>query len=267
MSSPSSLIPQGALTPPGGGGSSNIRVIVIGVIVVHTVFLGGLLFQGCTKKDDEKSAASEAEPTNSSRLAFPPPSASNSLFINEVAALPPPTAATSSLPTNIAYNGGTGIGTGSSAAAPETSSRPTPEPVAAGPAEIKEYTIVAGDNMYNIAKKEGVALNDLVKLNPAIDPRKMRPGMKLLIPPPKPRAAAAPEAAQPAGGGLTYVVKPNDNLSKIASAHGVTVKDLRAANNLRTTQIFINQKLVIPQKAASAGAPPPSAATPNGSTP
>lgn len=255
MSSPSPLIPQGALTPPGGGGSSNVRLIVIGVVVVHVVFFGGLLFQGCSPKDKEKSAAGGTDAASSNRLAFPSPPSSNSMFINEVGALPPPSGATGALPADITYAGG---GTQNSTSRPPSGASPIvskgPEVASAGPAEIKEYTIVAGDNMYNIAKKEGISMQDLVKLNPSVDPRKMRPGMKILIPPAKPQAALA-EPALPAGGGTIYVVKPNDNLGKIASLHGVTVKDLRAANNLKTTRIDINQKLVIPQKAASPSAP------------
>lgn len=257
MSSPSPLIPQGALTPPGGGGSSNVRLIVIGVVVVHVVFFGGLLFQGCSPKDKEKekSAAGGTDGALSNRLAFPSPSGSNSMFITEVGALPPPSATTGALPADVTYSG---TGTQSLTSRPPSLAGQTAakaaDPVSAGPAEIKEYTIVAGDNMYNIAKKEGISMQDLVKLNPSVDPRKMRPGMKILIPPAKPQAALA-EPALPSGGGTIYVVKPNDNLGKIASMHGVTVKDLRAANNLKTTRIDINQKLVIPQKAAGAAAP------------
>jgi len=255
MSSPSPLIPQGALTPPGGGGSSNVRLIVIGVVVVHVVFFGGLLFQGCSPKEKEKPAAGGTDGVSSNRLAFPSPPSSNSMFINEVGALPPPSGATGALPADVTYSGsGTRVSTSPPPGGAGPSVNKGSELVSAGPAEIKEYAIVAGDNMYNIAKKEGISMQDLVKLNPSVDPKKMRPGMKILIPPPKPQAALA-EPALPAGGGTIYVVKPNDNLGKIASMHGVTVKELRAANNLKTTRIDINQKLVIPQKAAGAAAP------------
>ena len=66
-------------------------------------------------------------------------------------------------------------------------------------------------------------------------------------------------AAAPADSGTeTYVVKSGDSLSKIAKIHGTTVKALRAANNLKTDQIKVGQKLKIPAKGA-APEPPPAA--------
>lgn len=46
----------------------------------------------------------------------------------------------------------------------------------------------------------------------------------------------------------TYTVKSGDTLSKIANKHGVTVKDIQQANNLKGTNIMPGQKLKIPVK-------------------
>ena len=63
------------------------------------------------------------------------------------------------------------------------------------------------------------------------------------------------------GGGETYVVKSGDTLTKIAKAHGTTVKAIEAASDLSTTKIKVGQKLKIPAKAeAAAPAPAPVAA-------
>ena len=66
-------------------------------------------------------------------------------------------------------------------------------------------------------------------------------------------AAGAATVSGTAGG--TYKVKPGDTLTKIARAHGITVNQLRAANNMKTTQVQVGKVLKIParsQKTAAA---------------
>ena len=68
--------------------------------------------------------------------------------------------------------------------------------------------------------------------------------------------------------GETYTVKSGDSLTKIAKAHGTTIKAIRAENNLTTDHIKVGQKLKIPARAEAAAAaaapvappPPPSTA-------
>jgi LysM repeat protein len=48
--------------------------------------------------------------------------------------------------------------------------------------------------------------------------------------------------------GNEYVVQKGDNLTLIAKNNGVTVADLRKANNLTSDSLKVGQKLVIPQK-------------------
>ena len=54
-------------------------------------------------------------------------------------------------------------------------------------------------------------------------------------------------------------MKSGDNLTKIATQHGISVKALRAANGLKTDSIKVGQKLKIPAKAASAPVTAPAA--------
>ena len=44
-----------------------------------------------------------------------------------------------------------------------------------------------------------------------------------------------------------YVVKPSDTLSRIAKAHGTTVKAIKATNGLATDTIAIGMKLKLPE--------------------
>ena len=69
------------------------------------------------------------------------------------------------------------------------------------------------------------------------------------------------------GGGETYAVKSGDTLTKIAKAHGMTVKTIEAANpkaDLSTTKIKVGEKLKIPAKAEAAApaAPAPGVRAP-----
>jgi LysM repeat protein len=56
------------------------------------------------------------------------------------------------------------------------------------------------------------------------------------------KASMTPTFSQPA----VYVVKSGDTLTRIAKAHGITVKALRSANDLANDQIVVGAKLKIP---------------------
>ncbi len=65
--------------------------------------------------------------------------------------------------------------------------QPTPSPTAgptAAPGVCGEtYTVQAGDSPFSIAAKCGVDLNDLLELNGIDDPRSLRVGQELKLPP------------------------------------------------------------------------------------
>ena len=54
--------------------------------------------------------------------------------------------------------------------------------------------------------------------------------------------------ASSSGGYVTYKVKSGDNLGKIAKKYGVTIKAIKAKNNLKSDRIYAGQKLKIPTK-------------------
>jgi len=60
--------------------------------------------------------------------------------------------------------------------------------------------------------------------------------------------ALVPNTATPvqATGAAVYFVKSGDTLSHIAKTHGITVKALKAANNLATDRIVVGEQLKIP---------------------
>jgi len=129
-------------------------------------------------------------------------------------------------------------------------------PVATGAAQ--EYTIAKGDSFFTVGKKFGVTAKAIQDANPNVQPKKLKIGQKIQIPPAPPAAPSAGTAPAPSAaadtsaGGETYAVKSGDTLGKIAKSYGVSVKALRSANSLTTDKIKVGQKLKIPAKSAAA---------------
>jgi LysM repeat protein len=136
------------------------------------------------------------------------------------------------------------------------------EPVSSG----AEYTVLKGDTLGKIAKKNGVTLKALEAANPGVQPTKLKLNQKLVIPAGGSTVTVAPGSAGVDQvvdtGGETYTVKSGDTLSKIAKAHGVKVKALQSANGLATTKIKVGQKLKIPSSSAVPAAPTEAPAAP-----
>jgi LysM repeat protein len=158
----------------------------------------------------------------------------------------------------------------SNVAPPVVAPVPAPVPEVAG----TEYVVVKGDSFAKIAKKNGVSVKAVQAANPGVEPTKLKVGQKLSIPASSGGASASGMTGGPAStgsgmGGETYTVKSGDSLTKIAKAHGTTVKAIKAENNLNTDHIKVGQKLKIPAKAEAAApvAPMPApapAGTPSG---
>ncbi len=62
------------------------------------------------------------------------------------------------------------------------------------------------------------------------------------------RSGASPASSPPtAASGNEYVVQKGETLTSIAKSHGITVAELRKANNLTGDALKVGQKLVIPK--------------------
>jgi LysM repeat protein len=221
---------ENPLNPLGSGleqknkGRARVKIAVFFVLAVHGIGLMALLMQGCGQTKEPPT------PTENT-ISNPPPTFVETTNVPEVTSTPP-VVVTQPVP-------------------PVT---PTPPPIVPA-AGVGEYTIVKGDTLAAIAKKSHVSVKALTDANPGLVPTKLKIGQKVQIP-----AAAAPSApavtgtapveSASASGEPTYTVKSGDNLTKIASHLGTTVKALRAANSLKTDSIKVGQKLKIPAKAS-----------------
>ncbi len=147
------------------------------------------------------------------------------------------------------------------------------------------YVVKSGDILGRIAKAHGVKVNDIISLNPNVNPNKLIVGQKLVMPAGATNldanagAADAGKGTAAAGGksgGTTtkkgrepipadgmYTVAANDSLWKIGDRFGVSVSDIRTWNGLTSDRLKIGQQLKLRGEggAAPANTPAPAAAT------
>ena len=67
------------------------------------------------------------------------------------------------------------------APAPSPSPEASPEAPEAGP---RTHVIESGDNLWNLARRFDISLDELMVANPGINPNRLRPGMEIVIPEP-----------------------------------------------------------------------------------
>lgn len=95
------------------------------------------------------------------------------------------------------------------------------------------YVVVKGDNLYSIANKFDVSVDNIKSLN-NLKSNTLQIGQILKIPGTESYA--------------TYKVKSGDSLWKIANTYGTTVNDLKKINNLTSSNLKIGQELLIPTR-------------------
>ena len=215
-------------------GRARVKIAVFFVLAIHGIGLMALLMQGCGQSKES------AMPTEAVSSNAPP------AFIEQTN----PLVMTSNPPVVV-----------TPPAIPEM------PPTTAVPAGVTEYTVVKGDILEKIAKNFHVSVKAIKDANPGIEPAKLKVGQKIHIPAPSgpvtPTASgAAPAEKASVAGEQVYTVKSGDNLTKIAGQYGISLKALRAANNLKTDSIKVGQKLKLPAKASAGVAAPTAPAEP-----
>jgi membrane-bound lytic murein transglycosylase D len=138
-------------------------------------------------------------------------------------------------------------------------------------ASLQYYSVRKGESLLGIARKLRVSRTDLAEANYLRANARVRPGQKLVVPrAPSPalvarRGDAAPAADAPRRQAapvdavadatpttVIYRVRKGDTLFAIARRHGVTIEELRAWNNLRSSALSIGARLSIQTTRAAA---------------
>ena len=128
----------------------------------------------------------------------------------------------------------------------------------AGPS-FETYTVKKGDNLWTIARRSNVSLNELYAANGLNTTSILSIGQQLQIPVEGSTAtvtAPSPDTYQPTSfnqGSTEYMVKRGDSLSKIANQFDTSVRAIKAANGLSSDLIRVGDKLVVPVSSSSTG--------------
>lgn len=255
MNNSNPFVPQGSLLEQKNKKRARVKVAVFGIFALNILVLTPMLIQGCSRNKDANSDTQLSQtPPPDTGAPTPPPDT------NPPAPLPPVGGSNAPI-----------ANTTSNMAPPPVipAPQPAPPPVVEPPvAAAREYVVVKGDSFYSIAKKFNVKMKEIQAANPNITPTKLKVGDKLQIPGGSSMGSASTGNSAGSIGssdsGDVYVVKSGDSLMKIAKSHGLKVKDLRAANNLKTDKIKVGQKLKVPAKVsapvADTATPPPAPA-------
>jgi LysM repeat protein len=226
MNNPNPFVPQGSLLEQQSKRRSRLKLAVFCVLAVGVAGLSAMLIQGCKREQPTDTGENPTIDTNTPAIAD-----TNAPTIDTNAPAMPPVA---------------------------TNAVVTPPVETAG----TTYAVVKGDTLAGIAKKNGVTLKALEAANPGVVPTKLKIGEKLNIPA---GGSTTPttdvDSNGTSAGGASYTIKSGDTLTKIAHAHGTTVKAIEAANpGLDPNHIKVGQKLNIPAKAEAAAPAAPVAA-------
>ena len=135
----------------------------------------------------------------------------------------------------------------------------------AGPS-FETYTVQKGDNLWTIARRFNVPLNELYAANGLDMNSILRIGQQLQIPVEGGTATVTAPSAdtyQPSSfnqGSTEYTVKRGDSLSKIANQFDTSVRAIKVANGLSSDLIRVGDKLVVPVSSSTGSSSAMSAA-------
>ena len=104
------------------------------------------------------------------------------------------------------------------------------------------HVVRRGDTLGAIARRYGSSVSTIMAANGIRDPRRLRIGQQLVVPPDPSRGRSA-SPAKAASSSTTYSVKRGDTLGAIARRHGTTVAALQELNGLKDTTIRVGDVL------------------------
>ncbi|MCX8033977.1 MAG: LysM peptidoglycan-binding domain-containing protein [Thermodesulfovibrio sp.] len=113
------------------------------------------------------------------------------------------------------------------------------------------YTVKNGDNLWKIARKFNVSVEDIKKVNDLRD-NNLKIGMKLDIPNKKQKTSKNKNLTNNQKSIPKYhTVKKGENLFRIAYKYNVSIEELKRLNNLDDDKLRIGQRLIVKQSVNS----------------
>jgi LysM repeat protein len=137
-----------------------------------------------------------------------------------------------------------------------------PSVQAPAPAPASTYTVVKGDTLSAIARRNNISLTDLRQWN-NLSGDLILPGQQLKVANgTSTQPAVQPQAVAASGSTSNYVIQSGDTLSKIAKQFGTNVSTIQQLNGLSSDRIYAGQSLKV-----SGSAPAPTTAAAPAPTP
>ncbi len=114
------------------------------------------------------------------------------------------------------------------------------------PPGVTIHVVQRGENLFRIALRYGLSVDELAQLNGIADPGNIQVGQRLLVP--------AGDMGAPTSQPLMHVVQPGETLRSIAEMYHLSLDDLAARNQIEDVNtVYVGQILSI------AGQPAPTA--------
>ena len=116
----------------------------------------------------------------------------------------------------------------------------------------KVHVVKKGENLYNIAHKYGLSLNELISYNKGVNPKLIKPGQPLIVASDYKNIKKVTvknsykKKSSPQLDGNKYRVKSGDSLWSIASTFNTSVSEIKKLNNLTSTVLKPGRILEIP---------------------
>lgn len=112
-------------------------------------------------------------------------------------------------------------------------------------AQRSTHIVTKGDNPYNIAKKYGMTLEELFKMNPNARDGKLEIGEKIAVKGVSPKGTAKPASAADTALGI-IIVEPKQTIYGLTKKYKVSEADLRKWNPSMGQSVQIGERLNIP---------------------
>lgn len=113
---------------------------------------------------------------------------------------------------------------------------------------VQTYTVVRGDSLWSVSKRNGISVRELASANGLAADAGLRLGQVLVVPGKMVSAPAVSRTALAADTpSVTYEIRPGDTLGKIAQRHGTTVARLKVFNGLTSDMVRAGDTLAIPE--------------------
>ena len=113
-----------------------------------------------------------------------------------------------------------------------------------------KYRLRRGDTLWRIARRYGISLKVLMRINRIRNPRRLRAGQYILVPKrvsakrsPSRRTVTA--CASRKGRKVVYIVRRGDTLWRIARRYDLSVRDIKRWNNLRGNLIRPKDRILL----------------------